>query len=184
MKQILDGLLDEEFAPSSRLSREEQVEVWGELMRDQAEREYWDIGRACWMVRSPIEERLLLALWGLSTAIWVENSDGDRVMKCRDDDPFRVIVRPQVPFGRYVLDFIVEIRRGADVVAQVAVECDGHDFHEKTKKQAAHDKKRDREIAEVGLTLLRFTGSEIFKDAKACAIQVLRVLSKKSVGAA
>ena len=46
----------------------------------------------------------------------------------------------------------------------IAVECDGHEFHEKTKQQAARDKARDRD---------RFTGSEIWKDPGACADEVL-----------
>jgi hypothetical protein len=58
----------------------------------------------------------------------------------------------------------------------IAVECDGHDFHEKTKEQAAADKARDREIVAAGITVLRFTGSEIWKDAEKCAQEVEALL--------
>ena len=55
---------------------------------------------------------------------------------------------------------------------RVVIECDGHEFHEKTKKQAARDKKRDRDMQIAGWTVLRFAGSEIWNDIGACSNQV------------
>lgn len=54
----------------------------------------------------------------------------------------------------------------------IAVECDGHEFHEKTKEQAQRDKARDRNLAALGIVTLRFTGSEIYRDADRCASEV------------
>jgi very-short-patch-repair endonuclease len=51
----------------------------------------------------------------------------------------------------------------------VIVECDGHDFHERTPKQAEHDRKRDRKLIELGYVVLRFTGREIWRDPMKCA---------------
>lgn len=59
---------------------------------------------------------------------------------------------------------------------RVCIECDGHDFHERTKEQAARDKKRDRELATAGWTVLRFTGSEIWKDPSSCVEQVMELI--------
>lgn len=70
---------------------------------------------------------------------------------------------------RYRLDF-------AFVNERVAVECDGHDFHERTKEQAAHDRRRDRAMTAAGWKTLRFTGSEIHRDAAACANEVKRII--------
>lgn len=53
------------------------------------------------------------------------------------------------------------------------IECDGHDFHERTKKQAARDRKRDRTAQHHGIPVLRFTGSELWADAWGCAIEVI-----------
>lgn len=50
----------------------------------------------------------------------------------------------------------------------ICVELDGHEFHEKNKTQVSNDKKREREIALSGWTVLRFSGSEIQKSAKNC----------------
>lgn len=55
---------------------------------------------------------------------------------------------------------------------RLIVECDGHDFHEKTKEQAARDKRRDRTLQALGYKVFRFTGSEVYKDAIACAKEV------------
>jgi hypothetical protein len=56
------------------------------------------------------------------------------------------------------------------------IECDGHAFHERTKKQAARDKARDRLLATSRLHVLRFTGSEIFNGAPSCAEQVWKFI--------
>jgi hypothetical protein len=50
----------------------------------------------------------------------------------------------------------------------VAVELDGHDFHERTRAQASRDKSRDRKLTSDGWRVLRFTGSEVNRDPQAC----------------
>lgn len=86
----------------------------------------------------------------------------------------RVLIQHQV--AGYRLDFAVKLTSGhADKakVVWIAVECDGHQFHERTKDQARHDKSRDRELAKLGFRILRFTGSEIYRSSFACAADVL-----------
>lgn len=56
---------------------------------------------------------------------------------------------------------------------QLAIECDGHDFHERTKEQAERDRSRDRALSKAGWLVLRFTGREIYRDALKCAEEVL-----------
>jgi very-short-patch-repair endonuclease len=78
----------------------------------------------------------------------------------------------------YRADFVVESQNthnGKSVM--LVVECDGHDFHEKTKTQAARDKRRDRDIQAAGYAVMRFTGSEIFRDSNVCAGEVISFLS-------
>lgn len=53
------------------------------------------------------------------------------------------------------------------------VECDGHEFHERTKEQAAKDRKRDRDLQDMGFKVYRFTGSELFANPFKCAEQVI-----------
>lgn len=85
-------------------------------------------------------------------------------------------VTPQASIGRYAVDFLVWFADG-DEVTGVAIECDGHAFHEKTKEQAAADKRRDREILAAGFPVVRFTGSEIYRDAAGCVEQVRGLLT-------
>lgn len=56
---------------------------------------------------------------------------------------------------------------------RIAIECDGHDFHERTPEQAQRDKSRDRFLSEQGWIVLRFTGREITRDARSCALQAI-----------
>jgi hypothetical protein len=58
----------------------------------------------------------------------------------------------------------------------IVIECDGHDFHERTKQQAARDKSRDRQLITLGYHVLRFTGSEIWADPRRCAKEVSRLV--------
>ncbi|MBV9851812.1 MAG: DUF559 domain-containing protein [Armatimonadetes bacterium] len=55
---------------------------------------------------------------------------------------------------------------------QLIVECDGHEFHEKTRAQVARDKQRDRYLQKLGYKVFRFSGSEINQDAISCALEV------------
>jgi very-short-patch-repair endonuclease len=62
------------------------------------------------------------------------------------------------------------------VEVDLIIECDGHDFHEKTKHQAARDKQRDRLLQSIGYKVFRYTGSEIHRDAISCAEEVIDTL--------
>jgi len=70
----------------------------------------------------------------------------------------------QVRVGRYFADFVLAVRHEEHGTAYFAIECDGHDFHEKTTQQAQRDKARDRHFQTAGLHIFRFTGSEIWSD--------------------
>jgi very-short-patch-repair endonuclease len=94
-----------------------------------------------------------------------------------DRDPRDVVgVCPQHHVGRYRVDYLVTgYRNQPTKVTRVAVEIDGHDFHERTKEQAARDKKRDRFMQGEGLIVLRFAGSEVWADPVGCAAQAVRM---------
>jgi len=100
--------------------------------------------------------------------------EGDRTIALGSDEQYRLgRLFPQVNVGQYRLDFVLLHREGIDGVTPVGIECDGHEFHDKTKEQAQYDKERDRCLQQHGVKVLRFTGSEIFKDPCRCADQVL-----------
>jgi hypothetical protein len=81
-------------------------------------------------------------------------------------------IHPQYPIYRsdgdrnpcYFLDFLI---RCCNRDVGYAIECDGHDWHEKTREQA----RRDR--------VIRFTGSEIMKDPSKCVDEIIEIISNK-----
>lgn len=84
---------------------------------------------------------------------------------------------------KYRVDFMVEFVRfnrdgGEGNIYKFVIECDGHDFHEKTKEQATRDKKRDRDLMENGITVIRFTGSEIYDNPYRCARSAVKIIEK------
>lgn len=127
---------------------------------------------------SPIERLFLLAL--------VNNGDGEllydmsRFFEGRrhaesigtDEDPIisvhYIYVYQQFPVcvdeQNFRLDFAFFCRS-----AKLGIELDGHDFHERTKEQVQKDKSRDRLLQGAGWRVLRFTGSEVWRDAAHCA---------------
>ena len=58
----------------------------------------------------------------------------------------------------------------------IVVEVGGHYFHERTKFQAARDRQRDRAMIAEGFRVVRFTGQEVYRAAKACAPEVGRLV--------
>jgi very-short-patch-repair endonuclease len=86
----------------------------------------------------------------------------------------RLLIHPQYEWESYRIDFAFDAAWGKTVF----VECDGHDFHERTKEQAERDRAKDRRIQEAGITIFRFTGSEIYRDPANCAEQVINFLAK------
>lgn len=83
---------------------------------------------------------------------------------------------PQYRFAEYRIDWAFK-----DYENLTFIECDGHDFHERTKAQAARDKRRDRDLQGGGHPVLRFTGSEIYKDPLYCAAQVSEFVDQRNV---
>lgn len=132
---------------------------------------------------SPIEEQFQAAMlrhWICGDA--AEISEGGTLKAISEEHCIAFVMIPQSPVGPYRADFGLMLIRGSEQ-KMLAVELDGHDFHEKTKKQAAHDKKRDRYFAADGLTVVRFTGSEVHRDADACADEAIQLLSRQPVRA-
>lgn len=87
-----------------------------------------------------------------------------------------VVVVPQYKWEGYRIDFAI---LSTSLDRPIFVECDGHDFHERTKEQASRDRSKDRKIQEEGMAVLRFTGSEIYRDPGKCAIQIVNVIASR-----
>lgn len=132
---------------------------------------------------SPIEKALLVALhafirWGGTeyTELLIANdaAHSERLREQREG----IIVERQVQLAGWRVDFVVYAynlrpKLGPDGWRRLIVECDGHDYHERTKEQAARDRLRDREAQMQGIPVFRFTGSQIHRDPWACAREVV-----------
>ena len=97
------------------------------------------------------------------------------------NDPIPFFVQAQAPIDRYRADFVVGLRHCPNA-AKIVVECDGHDFHERTKDQADRDKARDRLMQSLGYIVFRFTGTELYRDALKCADEVINHLIRIEQG--
>ena len=77
----------------------------------------------------------------------------------------------------YYIDFMCNLQTDdGKQGASVCVECDGHIWHEKTKKQVIKDNERDYNLKMAGYDILHFSGSEIFNNGTQCAIKVFQYL--------
>lgn len=82
----------------------------------------------------------------------------------------------QFSIGGYRADFCMCFYMDVRIV----VECDGHDYHERSKEQAIRDKTRDRTFQAEGFQVFRFTGREIWRDGMRCAAEVFAAASRES----
>ncbi len=136
-----------------------------------------DLHKVC---ESPIEK---LFASGLVAETLLYDRIGLRV-DFVDDGDFQgasseyVTIIPQHKTVKYRVDFYFEVIGHAGPI-KLAVECDGHDFHERTKEQARRDRSMDRWLQSQGIAILRFTGSEIWKDARECAAQAIGFVTKR-----
>lgn len=126
------------------------------------------------ITESPIEQ----AFGEAFAALWLDKIDGPFVIGAAKDYPSDHRVREglgiftQLMVGPYRVDFMLSLHINGKY-SFVVVECDGHDFHERTKEQARRDRSRDREMQMRGLRIIRFTGAEIYADARLCAEEAL-----------
>lgn len=91
----------------------------------------------------------------------------------------KLIPIPQYSIGNYIADFYVYLTNGKGNGIPILIECDGHDFHEKTKEQAKHDKERDRFLQLSGYEIYRFTGSEIYNNPLKIYLEIRKILLDK-----
>lgn len=62
--------------------------------------------------------------------------------------------------------------------SKVVVECDGHEFHEKTKAQVKKRNERDYDLKISGYDVIHFSGSEIYNKPEECIKKVVEYLHK------
>lgn len=129
---------------------------------------------------SPIEKIIFTSIYTNASEffeVYVATSKEDAEIITTDSRRDYVLIEPQWHWTAFRCDFRISTFRFWDNrKASVIVECDGHEFHEKTKEQAQRDKSRDRQFLLAGMSVLRFTGSEIWKNPTVCTAQIFAAL--------
>lgn len=124
---------------------------------------------------SPIEQIMALALDETLGSAWVVHREirlGVEIIGIRKQEPIKVQSE-----NTYIPDFSIPVWDISKHSGKMfAIECDGHEFHEKTKEQVTHDKARERELTASGYTVIRFSGSEIYNDPFKCASEVFEII--------
>ena len=90
-------------------------------------------------------------------------------MRAIDDRALALV--PQYELGPYRYDFAV-VR---DSNPLMLIECDGREFHS-TEAQLANDRAKDDFAAQKSLLLLRFSGSDIYRDGRDCVRRILQMM--------
>ena len=63
---------------------------------------------------------------------------------------------------------------------KLAIECDGHEFHEKTSRQVDRDNRRNYDLSMAGFDVLRYSGSRIYKEPIICALEAFMYIEEKA----
>lgn len=126
-------------------------------------------------LESPIEDLFWIACNVLCEASFIDLEPDPRW-------PYGVTINPQENIGSYRVDFmltrVLSPKRfhGPKEFAPVVIELDGHDFHDKDKRQRSYEKARDRYLVRQGYRILHFTGSDVVADPFKVAHEALSLL--------
>ncbi len=157
-------LIDEHFKKFNLDNVE--IEMVEDILKQKALEVEWSLSEINSKFGSPIERKLYLAILNV---------------KSKKDLDFRIFRQKSFNLNqkKYIADFYIEQDLEAGIKFKLIVECDGHDFHEKTKEQSQRDKERDRNFILAGIHVMRFTGMEIYKNPLKCAEEIYKFFNKK-----
>jgi hypothetical protein len=83
--------------------------------------------------------------------------------------------------GDYKPDYLLDVKAPyASKIIRGAIECDGHEYHNVDPDQVSFDRRRDREMLDAGIHVLRYTARDVIDDARQCARTALQILLRKS----
>lgn len=77
---------------------------------------------------------------------------------------------------KYRADFLVFINNKKNALI---VECDGHEFHEKTKEQVNYRNQRDYDLKASGYDILHYSGSRIYANPFTVACEIFNYVLAK-----
>ena len=127
---------------------------------------------------SPIEREMLHLL--IDIYYEIINSDINYIFKINEFSNQKSI---KTENNTYRADFYFEFsfiyqKKEIDNL-KLIIECDGHEFHEKTKEQVIKNNQRDRDLQNKGYEILHFSGSEILKNILQCREDIIKFIIGK-----
>lgn len=127
---------------------------------------------------SPIEIEMLHLL--IDIYYEIINADVNCIFKIKEFSNQKII---KTENSTYRADFYFEfsfIYKEEEIDdLKLIIECDGHEFHEKTKEQVIKNNQRDRDLQNKGYEILHFSGSEIYKDILQCREDIMKFIIGK-----
>lgn len=164
--------------------------VFEELARSKMSDLINDIEHVLEQCESPIEKVFISAIMAAAREAGYETFDlyetNHDIDSYAPGSSCELAIWPQFEVGKYRIDFRL-VAKAYDArlnppwsTRKIMVECDGHEFHERTKEQAKRDRAKDRHLQALGYKILRFTGSEIWADPYKCAKETFTFLNGKA----
>lgn len=152
--------------------------IYGQMMAERFAQEMHsnciDVG-----MQSPIEDMFWIACNAICEAEYQDvNPEFTAVGDGNYVGGHGVHIKPQALIGTYRVDFLVS-QHGIGPISHlspIVVELDGHDFHDKDKRQRSYEKARDRFLVKHGFRVVHFTGSDVVKDPFKVAFEVLEMI--------
>lgn len=80
---------------------------------------------------------------------------------------------------KYRVDFLIPVIYKNQENKCFVIECDGYEFHQRTKEQVERDNIRTRDLQKAGYEIIRFSGTEIWHRPYKCAQDILNIILSK-----
>lgn len=135
----------------------------------------------CEMIKSPIEQ-IFLTAFNIYCAENAMDNIHDYIYLCPQ---YEIICNNK----RYFADFLYESDdflnenffdnniKNKDL--KLIIECDGYEFHQKTKEQVQKDNEREYNLKMAGYEILRFSGTQIYNNPFKCAEDTYNYIIKR-----
>lgn len=177
--------LQEEWKEKTKLAEEDYalVDIFSNLCRkaqemiffafSMAERKLYSCSWYCQTLvdMTPIEQIYSVAFLTYNQTNWSAKSE-KRIL-------FEITPQAEIKIDdkRYKADFLINsfiCKDGSKILEKpIIVECDGYEYHS-TKEQRNADTERENDFKMKGYQVIRFTGSQIYKDAYLCIMQTIK----------
>lgn len=124
----------------------------------------------CEEIKSPIEQIFITAF--------------DLYQLFNNKDYIFLISQKEIKINKkkYIVDFLFETDEFINkynTTKKIIIECDGYEFHQKTKEQVQNDNEREYNLKMAGYDVLRFSGTQIYNNPIKCAEDTYNYIIKK-----